>query len=173
MKEEGHRVSTLMFTHTSLVREASHYQGGGIALRLNEWSSLTDDHELLTIIAQGLKLRFAETPRDRDPLQYPVGVQEQNFINSEIQDLLAKKVIEHTTIQKGDYFSPIFIRKNKDDSQRIILNLKALNANIDTDHFKMESIKDVLNMITPGCYLASVDLKKAFYTVPVYEQHQK
>ena len=36
----------------------------------------------------------------------------------------------------------------------------------------MESIKDVLNMITPNCYLASVDLKKAFYTVPIFEPHQ-
>ena len=37
----------------------------------------------------------------------------------------------------------------------------------------MESIKDVLNMITPYCYLASVDLKHAFYTIPIYDQHQK
>ena len=38
------------------------------------------------------------------------------------------------------YFSNIFIRPKKDDSHRIILNLKKLNASVEAPHFKMESM---------------------------------
>ena len=37
----------------------------------------------------------------------------------------------------------------------------------------MESIKQVVYLITPNCYLASLDIKDAFYSVPVYEAHKK
>ena len=37
----------------------------------------------------------------------------------------------------------------------------------------METIKHVIHTMTPNCYLASLDIKDAFYTVPIYEQHKK
>ena len=36
----------------------------------------------------------------------------------------------------------------------------------------METIKQVIYMITPNCYLASLDLKDAFYAVSIHEQHK-
>ena len=38
---------------------------------------------------------------------------------------------------------------------------------------KMETIKQVIHMTTLNCYLASLDIKDAFYTVAIYEQHKK
>ena len=61
----------------------------------------------------------------------------------------------------------------KDGSFQTILNLKYLNEEYFTYHFKMERIKQVIHMTTPNCYLASLDIKDAFYTVPIYEQHKK
>ena len=37
----------------------------------------------------------------------------------------------------------------------------------------MESLQIVLNIIRPNCWMASVDLKDAFYTVPIHTDHQK
>ena len=37
----------------------------------------------------------------------------------------------------------------------------------------MESLDNVLNIIQPGVWMASVDLKDAFYTIPVHASHQK
>ena len=36
----------------------------------------------------------------------------------------------------------------------------------------MESLQNVLELIRPGVYMASVDLKDAFYLVPVHKNHQ-
>ena len=37
----------------------------------------------------------------------------------------------------------------------------------------MESIKQVIHVIKPNMYLASLDIKDAFYTVPIYEPRRK
>ena len=36
----------------------------------------------------------------------------------------------------------------------------------------MESLQNVLELIRPGVYMASIDLKDAFYSVPVHKNHQ-
>ena len=53
--------------------------------------------------------------------------------------------------------SSIFTREKRDDSYRMILNLKQLNKHIEYEHFEMESLQTVLNIIRPNCWMASVD----------------
>ena len=54
----------------------------------------------------------------------------------------------------------------------MILNLKRLNKFADYKHFKMESLQNVLELIRPGVYMASIDLKDAFYSVLSHKNHQ-
>ena len=39
-------------------------------------------------------------------------------------------------------------------------------------HFKMEFLQSVLNIIKLYSWMASVDLKDVFYTVPIHPDHQ-
>ena len=55
----------------------------------------------------------------------------------------------------------------------MILNLKELNKFVAYQHFKMDSLKCVTSLMTQGCYMASVDTRDAYYTVPVALEHQK
>ena len=67
----------------------------------------------------------------------------------------------------GERFSNIFLRPKPDGTFRMILNLRKLNESIGAPHFKMESIKNGFCMIEPGAWMASVDLKNAFFTIPL------
>ena len=96
-----------------------------------------------------------------------------SIINSEIQKLKSKKVIVYTSKRTGDYISGVFTGSKKDSSHRMILNLKNFNKFICYRYFKMESIQNVLNVIKKDAFMASIDLKDAFYSVPVAEYHQK
>lgn len=49
----------------------------------------------------------------------------------------------------------------------MILNLKSLNEFVAYQHFKMDNIQTALKLIRPKCFMASVDLKDAYYSVPV------
>ena len=37
----------------------------------------------------------------------------------------------------------------------------------------MESLNDVLDMVRPGVWMASVDLKDAYYSIPIHKDDQK
>ena len=54
-----------------------------------------------------------------------------------------------------------------------LLNLKNLNNTMPYVHFKMETLQSTLNLIAPNRYLASIDLKDACYTVPIYPDYSK
>ena len=55
----------------------------------------------------------------------------------------------------------------------MILNLKALNQYVEYNHFKMETIWIAVSMMKPGCYMAIIDIKDAYYCVPINKVHQK
>ena len=66
--------------------------------------------------------------------------------------------------------SPIFVTTKNDGGYRLILNLKNLNENI---HFKMHSLKEILKMVETNCFMTSLDIKDAYYSIPIDESSQK
>ena len=55
----------------------------------------------------------------------------------------------------------------------MIFNLKAFNKFLKFKDCKLESVEDALDLITEGCYFGSVDLKDAYYGIPILENYQK
>ena len=45
---------------------------------------------------------------------------------------------------------------------------KKLNSFVENSDFKMESIHAVLNLVTPNCWMASLDFKDAYYSVKIH-----
>ena len=70
----------------------------------------------------------------------------------------------------GEYVSIIFTRDKKNGDIRIILNVKELNNHIKYMHFKMNSFDE---LVTPGCYMSSIDLKDAYFTVLIPPKDRK
>ena len=66
-----------------------------------------------------------------------------------------------------EYISPIFLREKTDGTQRLILNLKHLNKYLEYKHFKMQTLQTILTLIQPNCYMATIDLKDAYYSVKI------
>lgn len=108
-----------------------------------------------------------DTPR---PMKYlRKTASEKNIIDVEILKLLDKGVIVRTTNGPGEFISC----DKKDTSNRMILNLKQLNEYVTYRHFKMDTIQTALKRIRPGCFMASaVDLKDAYYSISVAEEHR-
>ena len=91
----------------------------------------------------------------------------------EINKFLGKGVIEYTENEKGEFISPIFFRSKSDETRRLILNLKTLNEFLEYNHFKMKTIHSVADLIQPHCYMTTVDLKDAYYSVKISEEDSK
>jgi ribonuclease HI len=82
-------------------------------------------------------------------------------------------VIKEIPISERGYVSPIFTVPKKDGSLRMILNLKRFNLNVEYKHFKMDTLESAVNLMTPRCFMASVDLRHAYYTVAMDESDQR
>ena len=143
-------------------------------MMLNDnWRKLTSDKYILDIVENGLILNFTTDAPSKVAFEYKRSQNETHVIDEEVYKLLSKRVISATNVNAGDYFSSLFTRLKKDGSYRTILNLKFLNEECETHHFKMESLKHAIHMIRPGAYLASIDIKDAFYSVPIHPSHKK
>ena len=55
----------------------------------------------------------------------------------------------------------------------MILDQKTFNGFSNFKHFKLELVENALYLITEGCYFGFAELKDQFYTIPIYQNHQK
>ena len=94
-------------------------------------------------------------------------------VDIEIDKLMRKGVIEPCMKESNDFISKIFLRPKKDGSHRLILNLKSLNQNVTYHHFEMDTLHSILKLVKKDCWMASVNLKDAYYSYPVAKEHQK
>ena len=78
--------------------------------------------------------------------------------------------VEHSDVQ---YLSPIFTVPKKDGEYRMVLNLKDLNLDIQYYHFKMETFETALKLIKLNSYMASIDIRHAYYSVPIAVEHKQ
>ena len=89
------------------------------------------------------------------------------FCQSEVNKLLQKEVIIPTSNEPGQFISTIFLRPKPDGTHRMILNLKLFSKSVKYEHFKMDTFWTVIRMMKPNCYMASIDIKDAYYSVPI------
>ena len=69
--------------------------------------------------------------------------------------------------ENNTFVSGVFTRSKKDGSKRMILNLERLSKFVDYRHFKMESLKHMLELIRLRVNVTFIDPKDAFYSVLV------
>ena len=98
---------------------------------------------------------------------------ETEIIDAEISKLLSKCVFINTTREPNDYVSRIFTRIKKDGNYRVILNLITFNEFLKFKHWKLESIEDALDLTTEGYNFGPIDLKDAYYSIPIHENYQQ
>ena len=123
-------------------------------------------------MVQGLRIEFQSIPFQKKAQSQCVKQSEMDV--AEIEKCLQKGVIVATMHEKGEFISPIFIRPKNDGFFQLILNLKRLNIHVEYQHFKMDTLSSSINMMKPNSYMASVDLKDAYYSVPIaYCDQQK
>lgn len=103
----------------------------------------------------------------------PKNMEKAQLIQDKINSLLQKKAILPVQHHPKEFISTIFLVPKKSGGMRPIINLKPLNRFVDTIHFKMETLQTALNLIQEGDFLISVDLKDAYFSIPIYYLHRK
>ena len=170
--ELGNDDSSQAKTVSTIDKPYSSFRAGNIKTCLHNWRHLTKDRNIIDIVT-GVKLEFTEKPVQKQaPCQIFNG-KESALVQTEVTKLLDKGVLVGSSHEPDEFISNIFLRKKRDGTYRMILNLKELNKFIVYQHFKMDSLHAATELMTPGCFMASIDLKDAYYTVPIHPDFQK
>ncbi|KAI8428154.1 hypothetical protein MSG28_002401 [Choristoneura fumiferana] len=136
--------------------------------------SITDDSTIIDTIL-GYKIPFICEPH-QNLETYPklsLSKDENIYIEKELSRLTKIKAIRPCKSSEGQFISSIFVVPKSNGEKRLILNLKNLNKFVKTQHFKMEDIRTASRLVTADCYMVNLDLKEAYFLVPIYEGHTK
>lgn len=91
----------------------------------------------------------------------------------EISNLKNIGAVRECQAVQGQFVSRVFLTNKQNGRKRFILNLKQLNAFIVAPHFKMEDVRTASRLIQKGWFGATVDLKDAYFLVPIQKSHRK
>ena len=95
---------------------------------------------------------------------------ENGSISKSITKLLKTlAIICNSAWGEGKFICGIFSRDIKDGNK----NDGTEFENVSYKHFMVESINNVIKLIKPNVYMASIDLKDVFLLVPTQNEHQK
>ena len=145
------------------------------ALHSENWRRLTSDQFILNTIS-GYEIEFESEPPHTMFMGGPISFSslERAAIGIEICELLQKQAISPCERSPGDFISQIFARTKKgSDKLRVILNLRQLNKFVSYKHFKMESLDSIVNLVMRGDFFISIDLKDAYFSIPIADNHRK
>lgn len=71
------------------------------------------------------------------------------------------------------FISKTFLAPKPNGDKRFILNLKNLNKFVSKSHFKMEDYRTASRLIPNNGFMATIDLKEAYFLVPIRESDRK
>ena len=94
------------------------------------------------------------------------------MIQNEIETMLEKSAIQVVSPQKEEFITSVFLVTKKNGGNRPIINLKNLNSYITYQHFKMEGLHLLKQILQKGDLMVKIDLKDAYFCVPTHKKHR-
>ena len=146
---------------------------GRLAYFVKNWQLLTQDQSVLSIV-RGYKLQFLREPcQHKLPHVAKMSVPQAQLVQQEIIDMLKKGAIHKVSHVQGEFLSNLFLVDKKGGAHRPVINLKHLNAFIPYQHFKMEGLHLLKDLLQEGDYMCKLDLKDAYFSVPIHKSSRK
>ena len=123
---------------------------------------------------QGYEITLKEhVYQQKEPNIPEFSITEMVHLEKCIEKLKNMNVIKVTTNEKNQFVSSYFIVPKPDGSYRFILNFKKFNEFVNSQHFKMEDIRTAINILQRDDFMCSIDLKDAYFMIPVKNKYRK
>lgn len=98
---------------------------------------------------------------------------DKKHIQEAIDNLLSIGAISPCEPVANQFLSDIFLVPKPNGKYRFILNLKQLNKFISTVHFKLEDFRTAVKLVSEKCYMTTIDLKDAYFSVRIHDDSKK
>ncbi len=145
------------------------FKAGRISNNFSAWINITSDKEILSDI-RGMTIELSDMPSQHYFVSTKFNSAETEMIEIEINKMLKKQIIEPVEHEDNEIVSNIFSVPEKDGTHKVILNLKDFNEYVSYHHFKMDSLNTIVKLFDKNCSMASIDLKDAYYSIPIRKE---
>ena len=128
--------------------------GGRLKFLYNHWVKITDDRFILESIL-GYKIPFFKEVVDNrksNNFDKKFNCDEIREVKLAIDALVEKGAVIRCEETQGQFLSPYFLVKKPNGTFRFILNLKYVNKFILKQHFKLEDLRTVTELIFPDYF---------------------
>ncbi|KAM8930673.1 uncharacterized protein RCH25_006588 [Pelodytes ibericus] len=98
--------------------------------------------------------------------------EDRELVSQEVTSLFSKGAIRKVPPTSLGSLSNLFLVPKKGGGIRPVINLRPLNAFVMYQHFKMEGIHCLRDLLLMGDWMVKLDLQDAYLTVPVTPDHQ-
>ena len=96
-----------------------------------------------------------------------------NSIDIQIQKLLDKSATYRASFHPNQFLSNLFVISKKNGELRPVINLKPLNEFVKYHHFNMESLRDLVDLLSVVQYMTTIDVRDGYFTIPIHKEHSK
>lgn len=97
---------------------------------------------------------------------YPISPALRKHVDAELEEMLAKDIIEPSS---SPWASPIVMVKKKDSTYRFCIDYRKVNKVTERDAYPLPPITQILDRLRDGRYLSSLDIKSAYWQIPLEE----
>lgn len=140
---------------------------------LSNWEVLTTDKWVLDTV-KGFQIPLTVHPVQECCPNTPTFSAEQNLLmQAEVRALVENGAVQVCNPQlQGTFYSTLFLVPKKGGQMRPVINLKKLNEWVAPQHFKMEGMGTLRELLRVNDWMVKVDLKDAYFTIPMHTNHQ-
>lgn len=148
--------------------------GGRLQSFLPQWQSLTSDPWVLNVI-QGYRLSLLMEPFQSHIPSTHVSDCQASLIDEEVKEMIQKGAVHAVpnSHPRDGFVNSLFLVPKKGGGQRPVINFKGLNQFLKYQHFKVEGIHMLRDLVKENDHLVEIDLKDAYFTIPIWKNHQK
>ena len=152
--------------------------GGCLALHWRQWQAIGAETWVVTVLRDGYRVPFTDSPPPlaRTPVSFPTywaGSPRAQALRQEVEVMLAKGALEIARDPGPGFYSRLFLVEKATGGWRPVIDLSHLNDFVQLTSFKMETVALVLLSVREGDFLASLDLKDAYFQIPIHGSSRK
>ena len=152
--------------------------GGCLAQHWRQWQAVGAETWVVTVLRDGYRVPFKDSPPplSRTPVSFPTyraGSPRAQALRQEVEGMLAKGALEIARDPGPGFYSRLFLVEKATGGWRPVIDLSHLNDFVQLTPFKMEAVASVLLSVREGDFLASLDLKDAYFQIPIHGSSRK
>ena len=132
----------------------------------------------MAVLRDGYRVPFLDSPPPLSctPVSFltcRAGSPRAQALRQEVETMLAKGALEIARDPGPGFYSRLFLVEKASGGWRPVIDLSHVNELVQLTPFKMETAASILLSVREGDFLASLDLKYAYFQIPIHPSSRK